>query len=447
MNVHSVIELVEQMLLSRSLSPIERLVLSQSWLGRAYNEMAHGSGYASDYLREVGAQLWSELSEVLGERVTKKNLPLVLQQHEQSGLVPPSTPLPDAEQESGQPNKLVFPGNPLPANSPLYIRRPSVEELACAELEEPGCLIRIRAPRKMGKSSLLNHMLAHATKQGYLTVYLDFQEADEATFASLDTFLRWFCANISRQLNIRAALDQYWDEQIGSKVSCTLYFGNAILRHIAVPLVLALNEVNRVVEHLQIAKDFFPMLRYWRELTSQDSSWYTLRLVLVHTTEISVPLKLQQSPFNVGLAITLPMFSPEQVKDLASRYGLTWESDQEVQALMQLVGGHPYLINLVFYHLHRWATPIADLIAHATSPSGIYRQHLQSYLAMLSEQPELARVLKQVIDSPEPVRLDAIVAYKLESLGLVQLDGNFAQPSCELYRRYFGEQLRDLDPD
>lgn len=446
MNVHNVIELVEQILLSRPLSPIERLVLSQSWLGRAYNEMAQGSGYASDYLREIGAQLWNELSEALGERVTKKNFSLILKHHGPYGLTVPTTPLFGEEvgSQTGQ-NKFVFPGSPLPSNSPLYVRRPSVEDLACTELEEPGCLIRIRAPRKMGKSSLLNQMMAHAVKQGYIAIYLDFQEADETSFTSLDAFLRWFCANIARQLNLKPMLDEYWDEQIGSKVSCTVYFGQAILRQVDVPLVLALNEINRIVEHPQIARDFFPMLRYWRELASQDSSWYSLRLVLVHTTEISVPLNLQQSPFNVGLAITLPAFTIAQVKELASRYGIGWESDREVQQLMQLVGGHPYLINLAFYHIQRWQIPLEELIDRAPSPSGIYRYHLQSYLALLSEQPDLAAAFKKVVDSSKPVRLDAIVAYKLESLGLIQLEGNWAQPSCELYRCYFSEQLSEPD--
>ncbi|MGB3637403.1 MAG: AAA-like domain-containing protein, partial [Rivularia sp. (in: cyanobacteria)] len=31
--------------------------------------------------------------------------------------------------------------------------------------------------------------------------------------------------------------------------------------------------------------------------------------------------------------------------------------------------------------------------------------------------------------------------YKLESMGLIQLDGNLSKPSCELYRLYFQENL------
>jgi hypothetical protein len=35
------------------------------------------------------------------------------------------------------------------------------------------------------------------------------------------------------------------------------------------------------------------------------------------------------------------------------------------------------------------------------------------------------------------VQLEPTLAYKLESMGLVQLRGNEARVSCELYRQYF----------
>ena len=63
-NCDRVLEAVEQVILFRELSPLERLVLSQSWLGRDYKEMTQNAGYGSHYLKEVGSQLWRELSEL-----------------------------------------------------------------------------------------------------------------------------------------------------------------------------------------------------------------------------------------------------------------------------------------------------------------------------------------------------------------------------------------------
>lgn len=51
-----------------------------------------------------------------------------------------------------------------------------------------------------------------------------------------------------------------------------------------------------------------------------------MRLIVVHTTESYVPLHINQSSFNVGLAIALPRFNLEQVQELAQRYQVfTWE--------------------------------------------------------------------------------------------------------------------------
>jgi predicted AAA+ superfamily ATPase len=47
---------------------------------------------------------------------------------------------------------ITLPGDPLPFNSCFYIERPPIESDAYAELLKPGSLIRIKAPRQMGKS-------------------------------------------------------------------------------------------------------------------------------------------------------------------------------------------------------------------------------------------------------------------------------------------------------
>ena len=64
----------------------------------------------------------------------------------------------------------------------------------------PSCLIRIKAPHQMGKTWLINWIIDRAIKQGYRTVYLSFQLAEKEVFTNLDKFLRWFCVNITQQL-------------------------------------------------------------------------------------------------------------------------------------------------------------------------------------------------------------------------------------------------------
>jgi hypothetical protein len=81
MNVGEVLDTIEQTLLSRQLSSLERFILCQSWFGRGYSEMAPDCAYSIAHLKDIGSQLWQALSKALGQRVTKKNLFLVLKQY------------------------------------------------------------------------------------------------------------------------------------------------------------------------------------------------------------------------------------------------------------------------------------------------------------------------------------------------------------------------------
>nr|MDZ8164641.1 AAA-like domain-containing protein [Nostoc sp. CmiSLP01] len=457
--MEELLDTVERILQNRPLDSIQWFVLYQSWLGKTYDEMAEGTGYGSNYIKQVGSQLWQDLSQASGERITKKNLHLVLSKYLQGMTRQQNQPQEEPVNKKFRftrlyPNlfsasKIEFPSGPLPVGSPLYINRPPLEELICSELIQPGCLIRIKAPKKMGKSSLLNQMIAYAKEQDYQIIYLDFQEADEEVFSSLDKFLRWFCIYVTRQLNLFPCLDDFWDTDMGSKVSCKIYFEAYLLQYIAEnPVVLALNEVQRVFEHPNIAQDFLPMLRFWHEQAKQDQTWQKLRMVVVHTTEIYVPLKLNQSPFNVGITVTLPPFTLNQVQDLALRYGLEWAANSQgskrLEPLQAMVGGHPYLVSLALYHLSGEKMTLEMLLETASTPKGIYTQHLRELLNLLQKEPELMSAMQLVITSNEKVELDAIAAYKLESMGLVQLNGNQACVMCELYRLYFSQHLVKL---
>lgn len=253
MTVDEALAILDKALKQKRLSQIQQLVFCQSWLAQTYREIAENSGYDPDYVKEVGSQLWHSLSEALGEKVTKKNVHSVLRHYQQSGK--------DKESLIPNPDFLEFPSGPVPLSSLFYIERPPIEDRACAEISKPGSLIRIKAPKQMGKTSLMQRILAHARQTGLRTVLVSLQQADSHVFTSLDKFLRWLCANVSLQLNLKPRLNNYWDEDIGSKVSCTLYFQGYLLEEIDSPVVLALDEVNRIFEYPEISGDFLPLLR------------------------------------------------------------------------------------------------------------------------------------------------------------------------------------------
>ncbi|MGD1920613.1 MAG: AAA-like domain-containing protein, partial [Pleurocapsa sp.] len=296
MDSEKVLKIVEQ-LLQKQLTQIEQRVLILSWEGQSYKDIEENTGYVIGYLRDIGSNMWKELSQILQKRVTKKNLPLILEQLQQKDFILPINPQMDYIPEQplddsvavSEKELLGFPSAPIPANSRLYVKRPPIEKLARNEIARQGCLLRIKAPQKMGKSSLLNQVIAQADSLGYLVAYLDFRDTEEAVFNSIDRMLHWFCAAICQQVNLPPNLDYYWDEDMGSKMSCKIFMESYILKHIDRPLVLTINEVNRIFEHPQTAVDFLPLLRSFHEQSRRSAVWQKLRLVLVYSTDIYVP--------------------------------------------------------------------------------------------------------------------------------------------------------------
>jgi hypothetical protein len=49
--------------------------------------------------------------------------------------------------------------------------------------------------------------------------------------------------------------------------------------------------------------------------------------------------------------------------------------------------------------------------------------------------------MKKVVETTNSVQLETMQSFKLQSLGLVRLDGNNVKPWCNLYARYFCDRL------
>jgi hypothetical protein len=423
------------------LSDIETKVLQGSWEGKTYDEIAKVYGYSAEYLnKDVGNKLWNKLSEALCQKVTKKNFKeALLRAGEQQWDTSANTNA--APLVSPSVTELPFPEGSVALDSPFYIEHSGIESLCYETVVKPGSLIRIKAPKLMGKTSLMTRILAHAANQNYQTVYLDLSSVDRAILTNLDKFLRWLCLMVGRQLKLENQLNDYWDIDIlGSNDNCTVYFEEYLLAEIDCPVVLGLDEVDRLFPYTEVIEDFLGMLRSWHEKGKISESWKQLRLVMAHSTEVYIPLDMNQSPFNAGVPVELLEFDVKQIQDLVRLHSLNW-NDTQVEELMRIVGGHPYLVRLAMYYVSSLKVTLEQLLQEAATEAGIYSNHLRRHLETLQKSPELALALKKVVTSPEPIELDSMQIYKLHSMGLVQRQNNYVMPRCNLYREYFRRVL------
>ncbi len=426
-------QVVDQLLYTETekhLSDIELQVLQGAWEGKSYALIAEELGYTLEYINsDVGYGLWSKLSQAIGEKVTKRNFRGALERYKIDHGDRPPEPLANSE--------------PVYRNAaqPLYIERPPTEQRCFDAIVQPGALIRIKAPKKMGKTWLLDHILSYAEQQGYATVPINLMRIEEAVLKDLDRFLKFFSSRVCRRLQLDNQIDQYWDDGLGSNTSCTEYFEEYILANCDRPILLALDNADRLFPYGEIASNFFSLLRAWYEDARIIDDWQKLHLVIAHSTDIYPTLNINRSPFNVGLAVELSEFSREQVEALVQ--GQTTTADLDV--LTDMVGGHPYLVQQALDCLRVQPNiNLATLMQMAPTESGPYAQHLRDLLAHLQQYPDLATAMKTVVQSSDPVRVKPEQGFILHSLGLVRLKGNEVEVRCNLYRRYFGDRLADL---
>lgn len=355
----------------------------------------------------------------------------------------------------------------MQAMTPIYIERPPIEETCRQAIQNPGGLIRIKAPQKMGKTLLLRKTLDYARSLGYRTASIDFSEwgPNNPIFNDYDQFQRSLCAEISRCLKME-------DEEIESKISetwktesvikSTNYFEEYLLDERG--LVVSFDRFEVLFDKPNIFEDFCCLLRAWHEKT--ELQWQNLKLILVNSTDDYPVLDINHSPFNVGIGVDeltgLTGFSPLQAKELLKFY-LQKDSSRTDELILKdfvdFVGGHPFLLDESFKYLRRNPTQTLQQVKEESpTQTGIFNHHLGEILKTLDSHQYLKNDYIKIIQQyPNSVDLPQKSAFNLRSLGLIKnADNGCFVSSCDLYRLYFipsffmkevGQLLSDISPE
>lgn len=424
----------------KPLNFIQKVILHETLTKsqKTYAQLAQENNYSEAYIKQwVAPQLWTQLSKALGEKVKKTNCYALLEQRLASAQIQDEL---TTRPNFSKTNILELPEGQLPLTSAFYIKREPMESICHQEILQPGALLRITGPRKIGKTSLLARILAQGQKQNYCVVRLSLHQAETEIFSSTKKFIFWICANVTQQLGLESKLNDYWDEMIGALTSSTIYFRSYILVEVTHPILLAFDGIEQIFEYPTLARDFLALLRSWYEAAKDAEIWKKLRLIIVHATDVYIPVKTNQSPFNVGLVVELSKFNLNQIEDLLQRYSFQ-VSTSEFELLANITGGFPHLVQLSLYYSKRYRVPLEAVLKDATTEQGIFNRHLNYLFLRLQKDSRLLEGLQEALISP--VELETEVAFKLKSLGLIHLDQGKAYMSCELYQNYFVNHLRN----
>lgn len=325
-------------------------------------------------------------------------------------------------------------------DSPFYVVR-AEDALVLEQVRGPGTTVVIKGVRQIGKSSLVARAASHARAGGARTFYFDFQILEPAHLNDLDSLFRLLARRLAAELRTSIRPEEIWNADDGPKLSLSTFLEQALLAPATQPMVLLLDEVDRVFEQADYRDEFFGAIRYWHnQRANRPDPWDRLNLVLAHSTEPSLWIQdIHQSPFNVGERVRLRDFNAAEVADLNHRYGDPLPPP-DLPSLNALLGGHPYLIRQALFCLarHRWS--FAQLQRCAAESDGPFGDHLKRYVWGLSRDRALKDALKSVLRHGRCEEEHQF--QRLAAVGLIQgSERTAAQPRCRLYADYFPKHL------
>ena len=348
--------------------------------------------------------------------------------------------LQDWEAEANQPAQmLIWPGGAVKLNDPFYIDR-ECDGVLNHILQTSGRTITIRGARQVGKTSLLIRGIEMAVKNaGSQPVYFDLQAMSQTDLSHYDTFLRLIAEWSLDELDLEIELaEKMWESRVGSARKLTKLIEREILPAIKTPLVLAFDEVDRLMT-TPFSDDFFGLLRSWHNLRSRNPLWEQLTVLMSISTEPYLLIQdLQQSPFNVGQTIYLKDFDLKQVETLNQRHGMSI-SLKEVEDLWHWTGGHPYLTRLAFYTLIENQLALPNLRSTATDSDSLFADHLSHLWHLLSKEEALLTGMQEVLNGK--IIKNESAKFRLLKAGLIhRINGRYVC-RCQLYRHYLEKQL------
>ncbi len=334
---------------------------------------------------------------------------------------------------------IIYPSGAMKLTDPFYINRQADDNLQ-QEIQHPGRTITLTGPRQVGKTSMLVRAAQAAVQaQQAKIVYIDLQTISQETLKAQDTFFQELAYVFFDELDLNSDIvESTWESRLSSGRKLTKLIERDVLPNIEAPVILVLDEVDRLLL-TDYHADFFGLLRSWHNLRSRRAVWERFGLLMAISTEPYLLINdLQQSPFNVGMMLYLQDFNATQISELNALYEAPVK-ENELQSLLHLLAGHPYLTRIGLYTMVKDQLSFAQLKDIAVREQSPFIAHLRYQQQMLLSDPELQEGLVRVMKNKQCQ--NDMVQYRLLKAGLIKSDGHEVICRCDLYHQYFAQVL------
>ncbi|CAN2040429.1 hypothetical protein GMMP15_1730004 [Candidatus Magnetomoraceae bacterium gMMP-15] len=333
---------------------------------------------------------------------------------------------------------LVIPHNVPGVDPNFYIVRDADKNVLSA-MERPRAIVTIHGPWQSGKSSLIKVHVAIQNKQDRIrAVIINFKTISNKEFQSLNTIWQAIASEIAEQLSLKT---YDWNPDAGHDSNFSRFLAHSIFDDEDKPLLICFDEIERLF-NLPIKSEFFSTVRAFYNKGATILNWKKVSWILATSLEPSLLIdNFNVSPFNIGLREKLDMFSQQEIKESASYHGLTLKPE-DLDNIMEYIGGNPYLVNILFENLARNPESRDQFfnIQNASADRGIFQSHLNNRFELLQKNPKLIKEMKKIIKRQSSK--DLILIDQLKAIGLVRRDENQKTiPLCKLYVEFFNNRL------
>lgn len=318
-----------------------------------------------------------------------------------------------------------------------YVGRPEVERDAWNRLNQPGAPLVVVGPRGIGKTVFVQRAVDSACTAEDVVITVDLGTLSDSELEDADALFRELCAVIAEELGLDDGLiDEEFDGTASRKRKLVNLMSKHFLPAVRGRLVLIVDRAEEVAGR-PAQDDLFSALRDLASRGLRREPWNRLRLaVLISSIRVLDHHDPHSSPlFNLTPPIRLGDLHPAQVQALAATHGL---DAAEVPTLMNLVGGHPYLLRLAMYRAATTRQQLGNVIADPlTRNLDLFDDYLAYYNRHLQEEPALVEALRHTLAGRV---VDREAAHRLWSAGLLADDLDNPRMRYPLFDGYFRQR-------
>ena len=238
-------------------------------------------------------------------------------------------------------------GASLPVDAPSYVKR-QADEVFYQKLRD-GRFCYVLNSRQMGKSSLRVRTMQRLQNEGTVCAAIDLTGIGKVTQQ------QWYGGivyNLSESCQLEDKFDFDWQEWWGkyqnilSPVQCLgLFIEKVLLAKIQQPIVIFVDEIDKVLSQDFSADDFFGLIRFFQNQRVDNPIFQRLTFALLGVaTPGDLIQNKTQTPFNIGEAIELHGFQINEVEPLIKGLQERFDNPQMVmKSILDWTGGQPFL--------------------------------------------------------------------------------------------------------